>query len=83
MTIVTTKHSNVYVVNFNHEQVLLHIKKLKLMLNYWGFAMRNILIISEVFFKIDFQTVSLQLFCLIAYSALLRVQYDIYCTLLD
>ena len=45
-----------YVVSFNHEQILLHITKLKLMLNYWGFVIRNISVISELFWKKIFST---------------------------
>ena len=34
-----------------HKQILLGITKLKIMLNYWGFAIRNIFVISEHFWK--------------------------------
>ena len=44
------------VVNFNHEQVLLHIPKLKLMFNYRGFIIRNNFVISEHFPKKMFST---------------------------
>ena len=67
-----------YVVNFNHEQTLLHIAKLKLILNYWGFTISNIFFISELLLRKYCQSISLQLFSLIR-----RVQFDIYGTSID